>query len=181
MQLPRGRFQCLIKPTTSRALIEEMGSKQFTGVCTIAPGDESAVLVFNEGLVVLARCGGIGGQQALNMVRGGTGGEAAAELDFLTPEQVQLALEFNRQFVTGSQEKPSPVRTALEVDRPLTPGAKPVQGGVVEPPLEDDEIAMLIQEMEEIDVERLASSFKANCREMLKAIHLDHLIQERET
>ncbi|MFY1645143.1 hypothetical protein ACK11Z_15535, partial [Methanoculleus bourgensis] len=64
MQLPRGQFHRLIKSTTSSALIEEMGSKRFTGICTIVLGGESAVLVLNEGLVVLAEYGGLKGQQA---------------------------------------------------------------------------------------------------------------------
>ena len=63
MQLPRGQFHRLIKSTTSRALIEEMGSKRFTGICTILLGNKSAVLVLNEGQVVLAEYGGIKGQQ----------------------------------------------------------------------------------------------------------------------
>ena len=69
MQLPRGRFHRLIKSTTTHALIEEMDSTQFTGICTIVPGNESAVLVFNEGLVVLAEYGGIKGQQVLEMIQ----------------------------------------------------------------------------------------------------------------
>ena len=92
MQLPRGRFHRLIKSTTSRVLIEEMASARFTGICTIVPGEKSAVLVLNEGLVVLAEYGGIRGQHALDAVSNDES-EAAAELNLLTPEQVQLARE----------------------------------------------------------------------------------------
>jgi hypothetical protein len=35
--------------------------------------------------------------------------------------------------------------------------------------------------MEEMDVEELVSSFRVNCKDMLKKIHLDHLIQEKDT
>ena len=95
MQLPRGRFHRLIKSTTTRVLIEEMASARFTGICTIVPGEKSAVLVLNEGLVVLAEYGGIRGQHALDAVSNDES-EAAAELNLLTPEQVQLAREFNQ-------------------------------------------------------------------------------------
>ena len=98
MQLPRGRFHRLIKSTTPRALLEEMGSAQFTGICTIVLGSETAALVLNEGLVVLAGYGSVKGQHALDAMLEGEGIEVAAELNLLTPEQVKLALEFNRPF-----------------------------------------------------------------------------------
>ncbi|MFA7073380.1 MAG: hypothetical protein WC138_12850 [Methanoculleus sp.] len=207
MQLPRGQFHRLIKSTTSRALIEEMGSKRLTGICTIVLGSESAVLVFNEGQVVLAEYGGIKGQQALEMIQGGEESEAAAELNLLTPDQIQLALEFNQAFAAGNQKDPSPGKaapggakpsagpgktaaTSVPKRRPEPPaerhripmlGVKPVRETTAAPPSGDDEINMLIRNMEEMDVEQLVSSFRVNCKDMLKKIHLDHLIQEKDT
>jgi len=207
MQLPRGRFHRLLKSTTSRALIEEMNSSQFTGTCMIALGSESAVLVLNEGLVVLAEYGGLKGQQALEIVQGGEEIEAAAELNLLTPDQIQLALEFNPLFVTGNQKALSPGKAApgdvkssagsrktgvtsvpkrrpeppAERHRIPMPGVKPVQETAAAPPSGDDEIDTLIRNMEEMDVEELISSFRVNCKDMLKKIHLDHLIQDKDT
>ncbi|GLI46099.1 hypothetical protein [Methanoculleus bourgensis] len=197
MQLPRGQFHRLIKSTTSRALIEEMGSKRFTGICTILLGNKSAVLVLNEGQVVLAEYGGIKGQQALEKIHDGEEGEAAAELNLLTPDQIQLALEFNQSFAIGNQTDSSPRKAASGGAKPSVqkrrpeppaerhripmPGVKPVRETAAAPPSGDDEINTLIRNMEEMDVEELVSSFRVNCKDMLKKIHLDHLIQEKDT
>ncbi len=61
------------------------------------------------------------------------------------------------------------------------PGVKPVRETAAAPPSGDDEINTLIRNMEEMDVEELVSSFRVNCKDMLKKIHLDHLIQEKDT
>ena len=207
MQLPRGRFHRLIKSTTTHALIEEMDSTQFTGICTIVPGNESAVLVFYEGLVVLAEYGGIKGQQVLEMIQEDMEGEVAAELNLLTSDQIQLTLEFNPSFATGIQKGPPPGKATPRGEKPSTspgkppatpvpkhragspaerrripmPGVKPVQEMTAPPsPPGDGEIDALIRNMEEIDVEQLVSNFRVDCKTMLKKIHLDHLIQEKD-
>ena len=48
------------------------------------------------------------------------------------------------------------------------------------PPSGDDEINTLIRNMEEMDVEELVSSFRVNCKDMLKR-STNHLIQEKDT
>ena len=211
MQLPRGRFHRLLKSTTARALIEEMISTKFTGICTIILGSESATLVLNEGLVVLAKYGDMKGQHVPEALLEGGENEVAAELNLLTPEQVRLALEFNRPFVIGDpdvgrQGKPSgrtvpggtkpsagPKKaggTSLpkhspeshaEVHRIPIPGVKPMQETAEASQSENDDVDTLVQNMEEMDVEQLVSSFRVNCKDMLRKIHLDHLIQDKDT
>ena len=61
------------------------------------------------------------------------------------------------------------------------PGVKPAQEKAEAPQSGGDEINELVQNMEEMDVEQLVGSFKLNCRDMLKKIHLDHLIKDKET
>jgi len=210
MQLPRGRFHRLIKSTTTRALIDEIIAEQFTGICTIVLGSESATLVLNDGQVVLAEYGGIKGQHALETALEGEENEVAAELNLLTPEQVRLALEFNPPFTIGtpgrsgrpsagrgapggatppagpkgvgavssSRRRPKP---AAEVHHIPMPGVKPAQETTEASQSGGDEIDALVQNMEEMDVEQLVGSFKLNCRDMLKKIHLDHLIKDKET
>ena len=210
MQLPRGRFHRLLKSTTSRALIEEMGSTQFTGICTIVLGSESATLVLNEGQVVLAEQGDLKGQHVLDAMLKGEESEVAAELNLLTPEQVRLALEFNRPCTTGDptrQGRPSPGKAAPGGTKPSAapkkaiavaspkrrpeqpagvhripmPGVKPVEETAEASQSGSDEIDTLVQNMEEMDVDQLISSFRVNCKDMLRRIHLDHLIQDKET
>jgi len=246
MQLPRGRFHKIIKSTTTPALIEEMRTARFTGICKIVLGSESATLVLNEGQLMLAEYGVLKGQQALDAVLGSEE-EAGAELNILTAEQVRLSQEFNRQCAievstTGKPGKSPAKRGVSEGAKPATPGnqpagsgisreAKPVMDGKPAKPSkagaapersdtvssvgrrssahtpepaaeshttpmsgvkpahemaetsqsEGDEIDTLIQNMEEINIEHLVSSFRTNCKEMLKKIHLDHLIKENET
>ncbi len=206
MQLPRGRFHRLLKSTTSHNLMEEMASARFTGICTIILGRESAVLVLNEGLVVLAEYGGIKGQHALDAVLKSEESEAAAELNLLTPEQLRLAREFNEPFAIADKVKrPSPAKNtdgranptagsmgstpaqkhrrepAGEQQKNSVPGRKPEDWGVTASPSGDDDIEMLIQNMEEMDMEQFISSFRVSCKDMLRRIHLDHLIQEKDT
>ncbi len=212
MQLPRGRFHRLLKSTTSRALMEEMNSAQFTGICTIVLGSESVTLVLNEGLVVLAEYGDIKGQHVPDTILEGDETEVAAELNLLTPEQVKLALEFNRPFATGDpdtgrQGRPSSGKAAsggtkpsagprkagatssskhlpgshAEVHRIPMPGVKSMQETAEASQSGNDEVDTLVQNMEEMDVEKLVSSFRVNCKDMLQKIHLDHLIQDKDT
>jgi len=61
------------------------------------------------------------------------------------------------------------------------PGVKPAQGTAEASPSGGDELDTLVQNMEEMGVEQLVSSFKVNCKDMLKKIHLDHLIKDKET
>ncbi|WP_292521164.1 hypothetical protein [Methanoculleus sp.] len=212
MQLPRGQFHRLLKSTAPCALIEEMGSTRFTGICTIVLGSESAVLVLNEGLVVLAEYGGIKGRRALDAVLKGETSEAAAELNLLTFEQIRLSLEFNRPFATTDPdakgpERLSPAKAGREGKEPPAgkkrageappqkhpqkppaekhripmPGVKPIQETAAAPPSGNGEIDTLMRNMEEMDVEQLVSSFRVNCKDMLRRIHLDHLIQDGDT
>ncbi len=209
MQLPRGRFHRLLKSTTSRDLIEEMGSARFTGICTIVLGRESVILVLNEGLVVLAEYGGMKGQHALDAALADGGSEAAAEMNILTPEQIQLALEFNRPFATvetGKEKRTSPARAASGAAKPSAepkgavpahlPGRRPepaaVRHGIPMPGVKrvqatgasqpgSDEIDTLIQNMENMDVDQLVNDFRVNCKDILRRIHLDHLIQDEDT
>ncbi|WP_292728379.1 hypothetical protein [Methanoculleus sp.] len=210
MQLPRGRFHRLLKSTTSRALVEEMGSAQFTGICTIVLGSESATLVLNEGQVVLAEQGDLKGQHVLDAMLKGEENEVAAELNLLTPEQVRLALEFNRPCTAGDpagQGRPSPGKATPGGTRPSAapkkaiavaspkrrqeqpagvhhipmPGVKSVKETAEASQSGSDEIDTLVQNMEEMDVDQLVSSFRVNCKDMLRRIHLDHLIQDKET
>ncbi len=246
MQLPRGRFHKIIKSTATPALIEEMRAAKFTGICRIVLGSESATLVLNEGSVVLAEYGGLNGYQALDGVLGNEE-EAGAELNLLTPEQVRLSQEFNRQCAievpaTGKAGKSPPKSGVPEGAKPAAPGKQPAGGGIhrevkpvpdvkpaktskagtvpersdtapgvgksssahsPEPTAESqsiprpgakptqeaaetsqpegDEIDTLLRNMEEINIDHLVSNFRTNCKEMLKKIHLDHLIKDNET
>lgn len=210
MQLPRGRFHRIIKSTTPHTLIDEITSEQFTGICTIIIGGESATLVLNDGQVALAGYGGMKGQHALNAALEGGESEVAAELNLLTPEQVKLALEFNTPFVIGKPGRtgrpsagrgapggatpPAELKSAgavsssrrhpeptAEGHRIPMPGVKPAQETTRVSRSGGDEIDTLVQNIEEMDVEQLVGSFRINCKDILKKIHLDHLIEDKET
>ena len=213
MQLPRGRFHTLLKSTTPRALMEEMTSTRFTGICTIILDGMSAVLVLNEGLVVLAEYGGIRGEHALDVILKGEESEAAAELNLLTPDQLQLAREFNKPFEipdadAGKKKRPAPSKPIREdvgpstgtKSSPVAPGSRdsskpaeerpeiPISGreqstqeAPATHPSEGDDIEILIRNMEEMNIDQFISTFRVNCKDILKKIHLDHLIQDKDT
>ncbi|WOX55716.1 MULTISPECIES: hypothetical protein [unclassified Methanoculleus] len=192
-----------------------MNSSQFTGTCMIALGSESAVLVLNEGLVVLAEYGGIKGQHVLDTLLEGGESEVAAELNSLTPEQIQLSLEFNRPCAiaepdagrqkksmsgkaaprgtkrtgaaSSSKHRPEPPAEMHHIPMPgvkslqETTAVPPSASNDAAPPSTSDEMETLVQNMEDLDVDQLVGSFKVNCKEMLRRIHLDHLIQDKDT
>jgi hypothetical protein len=186
-----------------------MGSTRFTGICTIVLGRESVILVLKEGLVVLAEYGGMKGQHALDAALADGESEAAAELNILTDEQIRLALEFNKPFATAEtakERRSSPARAASGGAKPSAepkgaapaplprrrpepaverhgipmPGVKPVQAAGV-PQSGNDEIDVLIQNMENMDVDQLVNDFRVNCKDILRRIHLDHLIRDEDT
>lgn len=203
MQLPRGTFHRLYKSVTLRSLKDELASTQFTGYCSIALGKESAILVFDRGQVLLAECGAEKGQQALDDLRRNEEREAAAELNHLTPEQINLAQEFNRPCSTespkaGDSGRASRVRSERQrqasspkpgqgAKPPAPPAAAPhvrpgkATGGSIgaSPAQENQEdLNSVMQTIEEMDLEKLNSTFRANCKDMLRRINLEHLIQD---
>lgn len=208
MQLPRGRFHRLIKSTTPRALMDEAISERFTGICMIVLGSENATLVLKDGQIVLAGYGGMKGQHALDAVLEKEMNDAAIEQNVLTPEQVQLALEFNPPYMIekpgrsgqtpggknvpvetppgGSKGTDAPLssrqrpKSAAEVHHIPMPGVKAAQKTTGTSQSGKDEFSALVQNMEEIDVEQLVGSFKVNCKDILKKIHLDHLIKDKD-
>lgn len=211
MQLPRGRFHRLIKSTTPRALMDEAISERFTGICTIVLGSESATLVLKDGQIMLAGYGAMKGQHALTAVLEREINDAAVEQNLLTPEQVQLALEFNSPYMiekpgrsgrtptgksvpvetspttsreskgtdTSSSSRQRP-KSAAEVHHIPMPGVKAAQKTTRTSQSGEDEFNALVQNMEEMDVEQLVGSFKVNCKDILKKIHLDHLIKDKD-
>jgi len=68
-----------------------MGSAQFTGICTIVLGSESATLVLNEGQVVLAEHGDLKGQHALDAMLKGKGTELDAVVELEVDDSILLS------------------------------------------------------------------------------------------
>jgi len=79
---------------------------------------------------------------------------------------------------SSSAHSPEPTAESQSIPRP---GAKPAQEAAETSQPEGDEIDTLLRNMEEINIEHLVSNFRTNCKEMLKKIHLDHLIKDNET
>jgi hypothetical protein len=188
--------------------MDEAISERFTGTCTIVLGSENAALVLKDGQIVLASYGNMKGQHALDAVLEREMNDAAVEQNILTPEQVQLALEFNPPYMIKKPgrsgetpaEKNVPVETpprrskgadappssrqrptpAAEVHHIPMPGVKAAQKTTRTSQSGKDEFNALVQNMEEIDIEQLVGSFKVNCKDILKKIHLDHLIKDKD-
>ncbi len=213
MQLPRGKFHRIYKSVTLRSLTDELQTMQFTGYCTIAFGNESTILVYDRGQVLLAECGAKKGRSALDDVQGKWESEAAAELNILTPEQIELAREFNRASEIGTSRKSGtgapaasrgenggsrtppvrvrPTERPVRPERVEAPSAVPKsrvpQGTAVQPdraagvaPEQPEEVDTLVRMIEAMDIETLNSSFRANCKDLLRRIDLEHLIQDSD-
>jgi len=72
---------------------------------------------------------------------------------------------------------------ARSVKMPENSSSPPDQAGTREAgdaAPDGDDVNMLVERMEKMDVETIISSFRGNCKDMLRRMQLDHLIQDIE-
>ncbi|MDN7023493.1 hypothetical protein FGU65_01015 [Methanoculleus sp. FWC-SCC1] len=200
MQLPRGKFHRIYKSVTIRSLTDELQKTQFTGYCTIALGGESTILVYDRGQVLLAGCGAKQGQHALDDAKEKWDREATAELNILTSEQIKLTREFNRSFEIGAavrgekgtrggrvratERPPARPERRTQPAPPTAPTERTSQGSTGRPVAADqgqhEELDALVQMIEAMDLETLNGSFRTDCKDLLRRIDLEHLIQDSD-
>ncbi|KUG20158.1 hypothetical protein ASZ90_010109 [hydrocarbon metagenome] len=102
--------------------------------------------------------------------------EVSAELHTLTPMQMNLARDFNKSCSLEALER-SEKRPSARMQAGKT---SPAWGNAIPAHSRSDEIDSLMDRMGEMDMEKMVSSFRGSCRDLLQKIHLDHLIQDSE-
>ena len=105
MQLPRGTFRSIKKDQNVSDLLLELETLQFSGSCTMSWGKGTSVIVLNRGRVILAEHLTFRGDDALNEIRIFRKENLAVELSDLNPIQLNLATEFNKQYIIRDQQR----------------------------------------------------------------------------
>jgi hypothetical protein len=149
MQLPRGTFREIRKSVAIESLLKELDGEKYTGVASISSPSLTGTLVFKAGKCILVKFQNNRGDTAMEELLKDGGQEVDAVLSLLGDAQIDLALEFNRQFrilksgkhvpalvshraaPSASRESPrsvsaqKPAAPAAPLKHPLKPGPSP--------------------------------------------------------
>jgi hypothetical protein len=183
LQLPRGRFHSVKRGITLSTLIDDMRETHFSGYCSLSMEQESIKFVAEDGICLLVDFYPERGSAALQIMQTSLEDDITAELYTLTPAQMQLALEFNRDYrVSISTKSPVfkmkprkvPERTARKtgIRGPPRPVAEKTDGG--------DDFAEQIQALESMDLQTMTDQFKDNFKDVLTRLDLEYLLDEGE-
>ncbi|OPY37605.1 MAG: hypothetical protein A4E35_01191 [Methanoregula sp. PtaU1.Bin051] len=106
MQLPRGKFRSIKKGVRLREILDDSRSSRLTCTCSFSSGPIHGILVFEEGVCILAKVQdryGIPGWKEACSLADQVMDIAISDLD---TAQIQLALEFNKKAYTGQRGRP---------------------------------------------------------------------------
>ncbi len=103
MQLPRGIFCEIKKGTPVPALLNDIHSKRFSGICIISSGPKSGTFVFRSGVCILAEFKEKTGDRAFQELLELKDMTVDAALSSLDEAQIKLSLEFNKAARISSQ------------------------------------------------------------------------------
>jgi hypothetical protein len=115
MDIPRGTFSTIRRDTAISTVLAEIRDTSFSGYAMVSLGDGPISLVFSEGACILAESGDRRGAAAWQAVRSMGQTEVDIGLYLLTPQQIQLADEFNRDARVSHSETPARQEGAQEV------------------------------------------------------------------
>lgn len=113
MQLPRGTFREIKKGATIEALLSELESSRFSGLCSLSSNAGTGTLVFKFGKCILVTFLGKSGDAGCTELQKNRSSEVDAALSSLDDAQIQLSLEFNKTC--------RPVKILRPLDEPAKP------------------------------------------------------------
>jgi hypothetical protein len=200
MQLPRGTFRELKRGTDLHSLISEMERACLSGYCKIMTGETPILLVFSNGRIILVECGTLTARAAMEELSRAGGEPVDAVLHDLSDSQLKLALEFNPSARVDQRVEAAGVRPAAPApghDIPLhhrqsspgesrgvsSRGKEPgrFSGHSVPSPPSDDEASLLMRDLDALDaldIQTMTEKFRANCRQMIEKLELEHLLEK---
>jgi hypothetical protein len=200
MQLPRGTFRGLKRGSDLHSLIREMERTSLSGYCKIISGETSILLVFSNGRIILAEYGTLTARAAMDELSRAGGQPVDAVLHDLSDAQLKLALEFNPSARVDRGMQPAGVHSAAPAPGHDIPphhrGSSPADSRMVssrgkEPggfsghgfpsPSADDEAALLMRDLDALDaldIQTMTDKFRANCRQMIEKLELEHLLEQ---
>jgi hypothetical protein len=201
MQLPRGTFRELKRGSGLHSLIREMEEACLSGYCKIISGETPLLLVFSKGKIILAEYGTLTAHAAMDEISRSGGQPVDAVLHDLSDAQIQLALEFNPSARVGrGAERPEGMRSAAPAPRHVPAhshtGSSPadygrmssrktepggLSGHVFTSETADDETSLLMRDLDALDaldIQTMTEKFRANCRQMIEKLELEHLLEK---
>ncbi|MDD1672105.1 MAG: hypothetical protein LUO82_03790 [Methanomicrobiales archaeon] len=187
-------------------LFDEFAVSKFTGYCKIILGKQGNVLALKEGTYILAESGDLKGFDAFRAIMNLSNSVVHAILCPLTPKQLQVTLMFNSPFRIIFQDEPpvpvEPVVTKAEPVTKITPIAitsTQVKRGKVRSIKiradSDEEKKPLkvagaregstrgVKNIDQLTLEsikELKETFQADAADLLKELHMEHLIQKED-
>lgn len=128
MQLPRGTFREIKKGATIEALLSELESSRFSGLCSISSEVGTGTLVFKSGKCILVKFLGKSGDDGCTELQKNRSSEVDAALSTLDDAQIQLSLEFNKtcRLIKVARPLDEPKKAAPPLREPVKKPAPPV-------------------------------------------------------
>jgi hypothetical protein len=118
MQLPRGTFREIKKAVAIESLLRDLEGEKFTGIANISSQSLTGTLVFNAGKCILIKFLTSRGDTAWDELQKSRSKDVDAALALLGDAQIELALEFNKQFKIQMQGTHATVRAPLRTPAP---------------------------------------------------------------
>jgi hypothetical protein len=98
MQLPRGTFREIRRTVAIESLLHDLEGEKFSGVANVSSQSLTGTFVFKAGKCILLKFQNNRGDAAWNELQKTVTEEVDAALALLGDAQIELALEFNKQF-----------------------------------------------------------------------------------
>jgi hypothetical protein len=135
MQLPRGTFREIKKGATIEALLSELESSRFSGLCSISSDAGTGTLVFKSGKCILVKFLGKSGDDGCTELQQKRSSEVDAALSTLDDAQIQLSLEFNKtcRLVKVARPLDEPKKAPQPAREPMKKPAPPVHSAAAAP------------------------------------------------
>lgn len=202
MQLPRGRFEQFVRDAKIKEILNELQERKFTGCLSGILGESEGELIFEGGEIILAQSLKYSGSDVFSELFSNQDGKVTAELSQYSEPQVKLAKEFNQKFSVkpGSfasafssflkqnpaekREEPKKAevplkrdnaKETLKSDKTACAGAAVSEKNSSADVKRDEESILSINESE---IEAIKKNFSSGAADLLKRIHMDHLIPD---
>lgn len=118
MQLPRGTFREIIRAVAIEGLLRDLDGEKFSGIANISSHSLTGTLVFKAGKCILIKFLTSRADAAWDELQKARSEKVDAALALLGDAQIELALEFNKQFKIQMQGPRAPVRAPLRAMAP---------------------------------------------------------------
>ncbi|MDK2975204.1 MAG: hypothetical protein PWP08_1575 [Methanofollis sp.] len=106
MEIPRGTFSSIRRDILLSTVLAEIRETSFSGYATASCGNDPVSLVFSEGACVLAEYGDLQGSAAWQEIQVLGGEKVEIGMYLLTPQQIRLASEFNKNAAISAVSRP---------------------------------------------------------------------------